>query len=32
MEAGTVRVPAKDDPSFSFRKLWAFTGPGNVFN
>eukprot|EP00051_Salpingoeca_urceolata_P003123 m.55370 g.55370 ORF g.55370 m.55370 type:complete len:541 (+) comp12526_c0_seq2:167-1789(+) len=29
MQAGSVEVP-EDDPSagFSFRKLWAFTGPG----
>ncbi|XP_064617765.1 natural resistance-associated macrophage protein 2-like [Liolophura sinensis] len=26
--AGQVQVPDTDDYNFSFRKLWAFTGPG----
>jgi len=28
MEEGQIRVPDKENPSFSFKKLWAFTGPG----
>jgi len=28
MESGKVGVPSKDTEAFSFRKLWAFTGPG----
>jgi hypothetical protein len=28
MESGVVDIPDKENPAFSFRKLWAFTGPG----
>jgi len=28
MESGKIGVPDKEKESFSFRKLWAFTGPG----
>jgi len=28
MEEGKVGVPNKENESFSFKKLWAFTGPG----
>ena len=28
MEEGKVEVPDKETEAFSFKKLWAFTGPG----
>jgi len=28
MESGKIGVPDKEKEAFSFRKLWAFTGPG----
>ena len=28
MEEGRIGIPDKDNYAFSFKKLWAFTGPG----
>jgi len=28
MESGKIGVPDKENQAFSFKKLWAFTGPG----